>query len=261
MPTASLPGSGGLTDATNASTKLLTTRSGGRCVRSGAASARSTSTSSAAMSPSKCGCFAECQIGFAGEHHRALVRPVLERDVVQRRRGRRRPDRAAGVPRIAHHPLAARQRGADRPRQRNGAVELRHAAIERERAVDVGGQRVIGRIDAEPDLEPARIAAAAGNSIAVGFVAGDERSFPPERPKQRADVAVERELLQRQARARRGIGENDAAVFDAQPRDGQIFRAPSARGAPASRWRRNGRARDRFAAQPGAPRWLAPRRG
>ena len=174
--------------------------------------------------------FAECQIGFAGEDHRAFVRPVLKRNVVQRRRGRRRPDRAAGVPRVAHHPLAARQRSADRPRQRNGAVELRRAVIDGERAIDVGGQRIIGRIDAEPDPEPGvGIAAAAGNSIAIRFVADDERSFSPERPKQRADVAVERKLLQRQARARRGIGENDAAVFDAQPGDGQIFRAPSAR--------------------------------
>ena len=174
---------------------------------------------------------AECQIGFAGEHHRALVRPVLESDVVQRRRGRRCPDRAAGMPWIVHHPLAARQRGTDRPRQRNGAVELRHAAIDGERAVDVRGQRVIGRIDAEPDLEPVvGIAAATRNSVAVRFVAGDEGSFPPERSKQRADVAVERELLQRQARARRRIGENDAAVFDAQPGDGQILRTPSARG-------------------------------
>ena len=81
--------------------------------------------------------FAECQIGLAGEHHRALVRPVLERDVVQRRRGRRRADLSVCVPRIAHHPLAARQRGADRPCQRDGAVELRHAVIEGERAVDI----------------------------------------------------------------------------------------------------------------------------
>jgi hypothetical protein len=78
-------------------------------------------------------------------------------------------------------------------------------------------------------LTPSLIAATR-NSIAIGFVAGDERSFPPERSEQRADVAVEREFLQRQARARRRIGENDAAVFDAQPGDRQIIRMPSARG-------------------------------
>ena len=49
--------------------------------------------------------------------------------------------------RIVHHPLAARQRGADRPRQRNVAVELRRVVIDGERAVDVGGQG-IGWIDA-----------------------------------------------------------------------------------------------------------------
>jgi hypothetical protein len=90
---------------------------------------------------------------------------------------------------------------------------------------------MVPSIDAEPDLEPGvGIAAATGNSVAIGFVTDDKRSFAPERSEQRTNVTVEREFLQRQARARRGIGENDAAVLDAQSGDGQIIRTPSARG-------------------------------
>ena len=98
------------------------------------------------------------------------------------------------------------------------------------RGRSVGLLREPGGVTLSEHVDPDGFAAATGNSVAVRFVAGDKRSFAPERSEQRADVAVEREFLQCQTRARGGIGENDAAVFDAQSGDGQILRTPRARG-------------------------------
>ena len=54
------------------------------------------------------------------------------------------------MPGIADHPLIVGERSARRPRQRQGALELGNAVSDLEGAVDFGGQRIIGRIDAEP---------------------------------------------------------------------------------------------------------------
>ena len=53
---------------------------------------------------------AERQLRAAIEIDRPFFRPVLEGEILQRRRSGRCPDPAAGVPGFAHHPLAARQR-------------------------------------------------------------------------------------------------------------------------------------------------------
>ena len=122
---------------------------------------------------------AECKLRLAGEIHRALIGPVLHGEIPQRRRGRRGANLAGKLPRIAQHPLAARERRAGRPGQRQRAVELRNAAIEMENTLDFGGQRKIGRIDAEPDLQAAvLIDMTAGDPIAVELVAGDEAPSP-----------------------------------------------------------------------------------
>ena len=173
---------------------------------------------------------AECQLRFAAENDGPLVRPVLEREVLQRRRSRRGAHLAGELPRVVHHPLAARQRHSDRPRQRQRAIELRDAAVETQRTVDLGGQRTIRGVDAEPELEPAvLVEAIARYPIAVKLVADDKGAVAPERPGERADVAVERELLQHDARAGAGVGERDASVLDLKTRDGERVRTESRR--------------------------------
>jgi hypothetical protein len=169
---------------------------------------------------------AECQLRRGGELERPLVRPVLEFDLLQQRGGGRRPHLARNVPRIAHDPLAARQRGADRPRDTQRALELGNAATDADCAVELGRQRMIGRIDPEPDLDPAVfVEAAAVYPVAVELVAGDEGALPAERPVERPDLAVEPQLLQQDARAGGSMGEDDASVLDVEARDRQCVGA------------------------------------
>src|SRR6202790_1176692 len=142
---------------------------------------------------------AEFQLRLASENGRAFVRPILKCELLERRRSRRGADLAGELPGVAHDPHAARQRDSDRARQRKRAVELRHAAIEAERAVELGGQRLICRIDAEPELELAILADAVSRyPKAIRLAAGDKGAFAVERSEERADIAVERNFLQHQ---------------------------------------------------------------
>ena len=161
---------------------------------------------------------AEFQFRLAADIDGALVRTVLNRDIGERSPGRRDRKLCGGVPGIVHHPLAVGERDADQLRQRQRAVEVRLALLGGEGAVDVGRQRPIGGIDAEPDAQAtAGLGMAAGQPITERLVAGDETAIAFEWPAQRAHVAVERDIVQQQPRARRRVGENELAVLDIEP--------------------------------------------
>src|SRR5271156_2827297 len=124
---------------------------------------------------------------------------------------------SAKLPGIVHYPFATRERHADRPRERKRTFELRDAAVEVKRALDLSRQRMIRRIDAEPDLESAVVVdVITRDTVPVRLVADVKDAFALERSEEGADVAVERELLQHEARARNRIAEGDAAIFDVE---------------------------------------------
>ena len=163
---------------------------------------------------------AEFQIRFAVEDDRALFRPVQQHHFLQLGRSRCRLHFAGKLPGVIHDALAAGERGANRTHGGECAVELRNAAREAKQAFDLGRQRAIGRIDAEPHFEIAVVAGAtSGDAKAERLAAGDEGAIAAERAKQRADVAVEGKLLQRKLRTGSRIAEHDTAVVDRQPRD------------------------------------------
>ena len=111
---------------------------------------------------------------------------------MQRCRSRRGVDLAGKLPRVAHHPLPARERDPGRPGQRQRPVELRNAAVETERALDLGGERKIGRIDAELHLQAAVLVnVTAGDPVLVRLVADGKGPFAVERPGGRENVAFE----------------------------------------------------------------------
>ena len=163
---------------------------------------------------------AEFQIRFAVEDDRALLRPIQQRQFLQLGHSRCRLHFAGKLPGVIHDALAAGERGANRTNGGKCAVELRNAARETEQALDLGRQRAIGRIDAEPHFEIAIVAGATSGDVkAERLAAGDEGAIAAEWAKQRADVAVEGKFLQRKLRAGSRIAEHDTAVVDREPRD------------------------------------------
>src|SRR5262249_51903091 len=142
------------------------------------------------------------------------------RQVLQLGRRRRRLHFTGKLPRVAHDALATGERNADRTRGGECAVELRNAAREAEQALDFGRQRTVRGIDGEPHFQIAVVTGAtSGDAKAERLAAGDEGAIAAEWSNQRADIAVEGELLQRDLRPGSGIAEDDAAVVDREPRD------------------------------------------
>ena len=164
---------------------------------------------------------AELEIRHAGQLEALVRRAVLEFELLHQRRRRRRLDLAAQAPGLAQRAGAARG-DADRPRQAQAALETRRTGGERERAVGFGAERMTDRIDIDTKLELAVVAVAAGGEPKrIEFAADACRALALERAEQRARLAVEPEMIERDAALIGGVAERQSAVLDAEAVDGQ----------------------------------------
>src|SRR5262249_36767648 len=149
---------------------------------------------------------AELELGGAAELDRALLRAVVDVELLEQHARRRRGDPAAGAPRRAGDGAALGQREPSRARQHQPALEARMLALDPHGAIGLDGERAIGRIDGETQPHAAIVAApAAGNAIAVELAGGDEGALALERAVERADIALEPELVESRPSAARGI--------------------------------------------------------
>ena len=163
----------------------------------------------------------------------AIVRAVLELDLLQHRGGTIAFDLGGDAPRLGDEVGRAGGRAPDRPRQLQATLEVRDAAFGPDRRLDVGGHRTIDRIDIEPHPQ-AFILAHAARIDAIGIMlAGDvEGAFALDRTGERAHFALEFEFVEHQPRPARRIRENRAAVDDVEllNRDGVCVERNGGRG-------------------------------
>ena len=97
---------------------------------------------------------AEGQLGVTAQLERTVVRPVLELDLLEHRRGAVAFDAAGDAPRLDDQRLPALGSATDRPREGDAAFEARCAAVDPDRDVGVGGDRSLDRIDIEAQPTP-----------------------------------------------------------------------------------------------------------
>src|SRR5262249_31366162 len=131
-------------------------------------------------------------------------------------------DAAGDTPRFDDERLGARGRTADRARELNAAFEARHAALDPDRDVGFGGQRLVDRVDRRGRLGAAVLRHAAGGGgegIGITLAGDDEGAIAFARPRQRAQLARELQLLEHEMAVVGGVGETGTAVLDVQPRD------------------------------------------
>ena len=166
----------------------------------------------------------EGQIGAAAEFDRPVVRTVLEFDLLQRCACAVSLDAAVHAPRFDDERLRARRCTTDRARELDAAFEARHAALDPNRDVGFGGQRLIDRIDRKAHPRAAVLRdPAGGEAIRITLAGDDERALAFDRPRQRAHLARELQLVEHETGVARAVGEAGAAVLDLQPRDRHPF--------------------------------------
>ena len=120
--------------------------------------------------------------------------------------------------------LRSCRRPRQRTRERHAADETRRAVLDREKALGVDGQRPIDRIDIEPHAQALVADTARRNPIGIVLSVGIERSLPFDRAGERAQLALELELVEHHAVAARGVGQQRAAVADVEALDRDRFR-------------------------------------
>src|SRR5262249_62268153 len=117
-------------------------------------------------------------------------------------------DAAGDTPRFDDERLGARGRTADRARELNAAFEARHAALDPDRDVGFGGQRLVDRIDHEAHLGATVLGdPAGGDAIGITLAGDDEGAIAFDRPRQRAQLAPELELPEHELAARGRVGQ------------------------------------------------------
>ena len=215
MPSPILIGTGGRANADSASVRLRNSATGVRCGASDASRARSRSIWRADSTASN--------RGLAPSLSSAVPPSLMARSSGPYWMSSCSNSTLAGVAVIrlvARHgslvtvppPASSKPAG---PRQHQAALEARMLALDPHGAVGLDGERAIRRIEAQAHPHAAVVAApAAGDPVAVELAGGDERALALERAVERADVALEPELVERRARSARGVGEHGAAVLD-----------------------------------------------
>ena len=156
----------------------------------------------------------------AGEVRRTRLRSVLEFEIVGGGPGGGRLDLGGDLPGLVDGGGAVRQRGADHARYGHGAFETRRICLDPHDAVGIERHRRRGRIDKQAQLNAAVVAApAATDAKCVRPLTGGKVALALERTEQRAHLAVEIEIVEREPTAAGGVGENDMAVRHREPVD------------------------------------------
>src|SRR5262249_8757623 len=105
----------------------------------------------------------------------SLLRPVLELQLLEQGAACVGLDVARQMPRHAHQLLSARERNADRARQRRRAFEAWRAVVDPQRPVGFDRQWTIRRLDREPQLVSAVLTTATDcEAVAVKLARSDE---------------------------------------------------------------------------------------
>ena len=99
------------------------------------------------------------------------------------------------------------------------AGKARRTVFDGEETLGVEGQRPVDRIDIEAHAQAVVADAAHGDPIGIVHAVGVERALPLHRTGERAQLALELELVEHHAVAARGIGEQCAAVADVEALD------------------------------------------
>src|SRR5258707_3462141 len=133
----------------------------------------------------------QAQISAALEPDRPVVGAVLEFDLLETRRGAVSLDAAGHAPRLEDERASTGRRAADRARELNIAVEPRHAALDPNREIGFGRERLGDRSDREAQLGAGLVAnAAALHAIRVVLPGNDERTLAFDRPRERTQFAA-----------------------------------------------------------------------
>ena len=161
---------------------------------------------------------AERELGVAAQLGRAIVRAVLEFDLLEHGRAAVALDPAGQAPRLDDQCRCARGRTADRAREREVAFVARHALFDGNR--QVGTSAVIGRSIGSTvsrtltlPSSPTRLGREA---IGIMLTADDKRALALGGPGERAHVALEFELLEHEPRSARRVRQDGAAILDAE---------------------------------------------
>ena len=154
---------------------------------------------------------AERQVGVAAKPDRALLRAVLELDLLHHRR------RAAAAHQTGDAPGVAGG-GAGKPvGPLHRRLEMRNAALDPDRAVEIGQARLVDGIDREVQLDRAvRPRAARRNPIRITLPGDRERAVALGGADQGAHVAAEAQLFEGDLRAACRIRKSDMTVFDGE---------------------------------------------
>src|SRR5205814_4055308 len=110
--------------------------------------------------------------------------------------------------------------GPHRSRERERSLEAWDAVVDPDRAVGIGRERLLDRIDIEPQPHRAVIAGATGrNAIGILLAAQQERALALEGTSERAQFTLELELFQHRVGVAGGVPEQCAAIDDVEALD------------------------------------------
>ncbi len=161
----------------------------------------------------------------AGEACRPHLRSIDEGEIVERRRRRTGFDLGGELPGLVDRGAAVRQRRAGGAGGGHRTFVPRGTAVRPHRPLGFERHRRGGRLHGEAQANAAIVAAMAGaEPEGVGVVVGNKGAVAPQRAEQRADLAFEAHIVERNASPARRIGEHDAAMGYRQAVDADMIR-------------------------------------
>src|ERR1700738_4950883 len=157
----------------------------------------------------------EAPIREASELGRSLIGSILKCELVEHRCTTIALDVAGKAPRLHDWGLRAFGSASDRPRQLHISFETRHAAIECNGNIELGGQRLIDGIKGKPKLDPiVRLDTASRNPVRKMVAGSHERALALGRTAERTQLAAKLQLIEHQLRAVCRIAQRDTAILD-----------------------------------------------
>ena len=210
---------------------------------------------------------AELDVRRTGETCRPHLRSIDEGEIVEGRRRRAGFDLGGELPGIVDRGAAVRQRRAGGAGGGHGTFVPGGTAGRPHRPFGLERHRCGGGLHGKAQADTAVIAAMTGAETEdVGVAVRAEGAVAPQRAEQRANLAFEAHIVERNAAAACGVGENDAAMGYRQPVDADAIGIEPERPRTAfrpcrcgptvpSRWRRRGQA-DQPGIRPASAKWV-----